>query len=280
MAAWRLLASVVVVVAMLIAGCDGPTAIQAPAGVADGQVASAPEGSPSPTPAPSPTGPPATGASPLAAAPPRASPPVTTASAAPAAGPFTLDLYRRGSYAMQATWWWCTAAAIEMLRNISLHQADHSAADQARYFDYSHAHDSYAMPADEGVDLVGLQAGLRHFVTSAYTLTASATYDAAVRGAVIRLRASGRPVVLVVDAGRHVWLLTGFTTTADPGSGSSFRVLSVRIVGPLYGRQSANGYDPPPDTRLSYDALQRFLLPYHFKFGPTPWDHRFVVYTA
>ena len=240
---------------------------------------------------PSPTTSPTSSASPLvsliAPAPPAlpaspaspGSPPATRPPAA-AAGPFTLDLYRRGIYAMQATWWWCTAASIEMLRNISLHQTDHSPADQERYFDYSHAHDAYVMPADEGVDLVGLQAGLRHFVAPAYTLTASATYDAAVRDAVTRLRQSRRPVVLVVDAGRHVWLMTGFTATADPASGSSFRVLSVRIVGPLYGRQSVNGYDPPPDTRLSVDALRRFLLPYHFKFGPTPWDHRFVTYGA
>jgi len=265
-------------VVIMLAGCTGSSAVQAPPSGAGGTVASitatgtAPS-TPSPTPSPGPV------ASPPATALPSASPPGTS-SPARAAGPFTLDFYRRGIYAMQATWWWCTAASIEMLRNISLHQADHSAADQERYFDYSHAHDSYVMPADEGVDLVGLQAGLRHFVSSAYTLTASTTYDAAVRSAVIRMRLSRRPAVLVVDAGRHVWLMTGFTTTADPAGGSSFRVLSVRIVGPLYGRQSVGGYDPPPDTRISYDALRRFLLPYHFKFGPTPWDHRFVVYSA
>lgn len=266
--------------AMAILGCNGSTAVQTPVSVANGAVTSPTAAAASPTPAPMPTPSPGPSPSPLAGGLPSASPPGSVASAAPAAGPFTLDLYRRGIYAMQATWWWCTAATIEMLRNIGLHQADHSSADQQRYFDYSHAHDSYVMPAREGVDLVGLQAGLRHFVSSAYTLTASATYDAAVRSAVIRLRLSRRPVVLVVDAGRHVWMLTGFVATADPARGSPFRVLSVRIVGPLYGRQSANGYDPPPDTRLSYEALGRFFLPYHFKFGPTPWDHRFVIYSA
>lgn len=266
-------------VALAVAACAGPIAARPPVGVANGTPSASAtiEGSASAAPSPAAS---ATASSP---SPPVALLPPATAPAAPTASPggeFTIDLYRRGIYAMQATWWWCTAAAIEMLRNISLHQADHSAADQARYFDYSHAHDSYVMPADEGVDLVGLQAGLRHFVTAAYTLTASTTYDAAVSNAVLRLRLTRRPVVLVVDAGRHVWLMTGFTATSDPASGSSFRVLTVRIVGPLYGRQSVNGYDPPPDTRLSYDALRRFLLPYHFKFGPTPWDHRIVAYTA
>jgi hypothetical protein len=72
--------------------------------------------------------------------------------------------------------------------------------------------------------------------------------------------------------------MTGFTATADPALGSGFRVVNVRVVGPLYGRQGVHGYDPPPDTRVSYDALRRFLLPYHFKFGSTPWDHRYVVF--
>ena len=32
---------------------------------------------------------------------------------------------------------------------------------------------------------------------------------------------------------------------------ASFTVTSVRVVGPLYGLQSRNGYDMPPDTRLT-----------------------------
>lgn len=278
MAARRFLTFVAVVA--VIAGCAGWTAIPvSPLGRDSGSAPAAGSSAPSPE-LLAPTLPLGQVESPSAPDVAAAVPPRSAVSTPPTSRPFALDLYRRGTYAMQATWWWCTAASIEMLRNISLHQADHSAADQARYFDYSHAYDSYVMPADEGVDLVGLQAGLRHFVTSAYTLAASTTFDVAARTAVIALRRSGRPVVLVVDAGRHVWLLTGFTATADPRSGSPFRVLSVRIVGPLYGRQSVNGYDPPPDTRLSYGALRRFLLPYHFKFGPTPWDHRFVIYAA
>ena len=61
---------------------------------------------------------------------------------------------------------------------------------------------------------------------------------------------------------------------------SDFEVLSVRVVGPLYGRESRNGYDPAPDTKLSYSAFRAFLGPYHFKFGPTPWDLRFITYSA
>jgi hypothetical protein len=214
-----------------------------------------------------------------------ASPPATGAvarstprSVAPVV--FGMDLYRRGIYAMQATWWWCAAASVEMARNIILGQADHSSADQQRYFEYMHAHDVYSMPQREGVDLVGLLVGLRHFVDARYQLIAGRTFDAAVRAAVASIRRTRRPAALVVMNGHHVWLMTGFTASADPARDPNFRVLSVRVVGPLYGRQSVGGYDMPPDTRLSYAAFRRFLMPYHFKFGPTPWDHRFVVYGA
>lgn len=200
------------------------------------------------------------------------------AAAMPAAGTVSVDLYRPGVYATQATWSWCTAASVEIMRNIALDQVDHSAADQQRFFDYMHAQDRYQMPAREGVDPRGFAAGLRHFVDPRYAIVASTTFDAAVRSAVVRLRLTGLPVALVVDAGRHAWVLTGFSATADPALTSSFRVISVRVVGPLYGRQSRYGYDPPPDTRLSVDAFRQFLLPYHFKFGRTPWDGRYVTF--
>ena len=202
----------------------------------------------------------------------------SSAAATPTAGPLSVDLYRPGVYTMQATWTWCTAAGVQIMRNIALGQADHSAANQGRYFAYMRARDRYATPPREGVDPQGFRAGLREFVDPRYAIVASATYDAAVRSAATRLRLSGMPVALIVDAGQHAWVLTGFTASADPAVTSSFRVISVRVVGPLYGRQSLNGYDPPPNTSLSYDAFRRYLLPYHFKYGPTPWDRRYVTF--
>jgi hypothetical protein len=199
------------------------------------------------------------------------------ATAAPTSGIVTYDLYRPGAFAMQATWSWCTAAGVEIMRNSVLNQADHSAADQQRFFDYMHARDRYQMPAREGVDPQGFVAGLRHFVDPRYAIVASTTYDAAVRSAVARLRRTGLPVALLVDAGRHAWVLTGFSATADPTLSSTFRVVSLRVVGPLYGRQTLRGYDPPPDARLSVQTFGRFLQPYDFKFGSTPWDGRYVT---
>jgi hypothetical protein len=204
------------------------------------------------------------------------------ASGRPAAAaspvPFSFDLYRPGTYSMQATSWWCTAASVEIMRNLVERDADHRASDQSRFFDYMHARDRYRMPAREGVDPAGFIAGLRRFVDPSYRLVASRTLDEAVRSAVRWLRLTQLPVALIVDAGRHAWVLTGFTASADPVTTDDYLVLSLRIVGPLYGRREVNGYDPPPDTQLVYSVFRTFLVPYHFKFGRTPWDGRYVTF--
>lgn len=204
-----------------------------------------------------------------------------SATAAPARGDsLTFDVYRPGVYSMQATWTWCTAASVQIIRNVLLDQTDHSATQQGQFFAYMQAANRYQQPSHRAVDPQGFLAGLRHFVDPSYTLVASPTFDAAVRSAVTQLRLTGDPVALIVAAGRHAWVLTGFTATADPARTTNFAVVSVRVVGPLYGRQSINGYDSPPDTSLSYAALRGFLLPYRFPFATTPWTGRYLTFQA
>ncbi len=79
-----------------------------------------------------------------------------------------------------------------------------------------HAHNMHLMAATDGIDPPGFLAGLRAYVDPRYQLVASTTFENAVRSAVLRLRASGLPVALIVDRGRHAWVLTGFSATADP----------------------------------------------------------------
>jgi hypothetical protein len=206
--------------------------------------------------------------------------PVAVAGTSPQAVPETFDVYRPGVYTEQATWTWCTAASVQIMRNILFARADHSIAHQQQFFDYMRASNRYQVASHRGVDPQGFLAGLRHFVSPGYALVASPTFDAAVRSAVTQLRLTGKPVVLIVAAGRHAWVLTGFTTTADPARTTDFQVVSLRIVGPLYGRQSINAYDSPPDTSISYAALRRFLLPYRFPFAVTPWTGRYLTFQA
>ena len=206
--------------------------------------------------------------------------PGVASGASPQGGSETFDVYRPGVYSEQATWAWCTAASVQIIRNIMFDGTDHSSAQQRQFFDYMRASNRYQQPSHRGVDPQGFLAGLQHFVDPRYTLVASPTFDTAVRSAVTRLRLTGEPVALIVAAGRHAWVLTGFTATADPARTTNFQVVSVRVVGPLYGRQSINGYDSPPDTSLSYTALRRFLLPYRFPFAVTPWTGRYLTFQS
>ncbi len=203
--------------------------------------------------------------------------PSAVTGASPSGGLETFDVYRQGVYSEQATWTWCTAASVQIIRNIMFDRTDHGSAQQRQYFAYMRANNRYKLPGHRGVDPQGFLAGLRHYADPRYALVASPTFDAAVHSAVTRLRLTGEPVALLVAGGRHAWVLTGFVATADPAETSSYRVVSVRVVGPLYGRQSINGYDARPDTSLSYAALRRFLLPYRFRLAKTPWTGRFVT---
>jgi hypothetical protein len=187
-----------------------------------------------------------------------------------------IDLYRDGTYTVQKSWLWCTAAGVQIVRNIVEVEADHSTTNQRRYFAWMRLHNRYHLPLSAGVDPQGWAAGLRQFVDGRYRLVVSTTFENALRSAVRRLRQANLPVALTVSHGNHGWILTGFTATADPLTAPSFRVTSVRVVGPLYGLQSRNGYDMAPDTRLTPTQLRRYFTPWRYAPMRMVWDGRFV----
>ena len=119
----------------------------------------------------------------------------TTAQPATAAGPSPwdggIDLYRSGVFTTQQTWQWCTAADVQIIRNIVDRDADHSRSNQERYFKAMRAHNRYHIPVADGVDPAGWTYGLRHFVDTRYRLVASSSFDGALRSAVTSLRPSG-----------------------------------------------------------------------------------------
>jgi hypothetical protein len=117
---------------------------------------------------------------------------------------------------------------------------------------------------------------MQRFVDGRYRLMASATFDGALRLAVERIRLTNLPVAITVSHGNHGWLLTGFTATADPAVTEAFTVTSVRVVGPLYGLQSRNGYDMKPNTELTPAQLKRFFTPWRYAPLPMIWDGTYV----
>jgi hypothetical protein len=204
--------------------------------------------------------------------------------AAPAAGDAALprwtgsvNLYRAGVFTTQRSWLWCTAADVQIMRNIADRTTDHAKASQQRYFRYMRARNRYDIPVRDGVDPAGWAAGLRHYVDARYRLTTNRSFDAALRSAVTNLRRTGLPVGITVAHGNHAWVLTGFSATADPATTRDFRVTSVRVVGPLWGLQSRSyGYDMRPNRKLTPRPLKGFFTPWHYAGIRMAWEGRWV----
>jgi len=188
----------------------------------------------------------------------------------------SIDLYRDGVFTTQKSWLWCTAAGVQIVRNIVDRKEDHSTSNQRRYFAWMRNKNRYDLPESAGVDPQGWTAGLREFVDDRYRLVASGSFRSGLRSAVENLRRTGLPVALTVANGGHGWILTGFAATADPLLTDDFEVTSVRVTGPLFGRQSRNGYDMAPDKRLSTDQLRRFFTGWRYEPLPMVWDGKFV----
>ena len=177
----------------------------------------------------------------------------------------SINLYRTGVFSTQKTWYYCTAADVQIMRNIVFHEERHGRAAQDRYFAYMRDHMRYRIPLRDGVDPAGWTAGLRHFVDDRYRLVRSSTFGSLLRSAVRSLRRTNLPVALFVDHGNHGWVLHGFTATADPAVTRDFTVTSVRVSGPLWGLQNATyGYDMHPNKKLSRGQLRDFVTRWHY----------------
>ena len=187
-----------------------------------------------------------------------------------------INLYRDGAFTTQKSWLWCTEADVQIIRNIVEGASDHTTSGQRRYFDWMREHNKYALPESAGVDPQGWTAGLRQFVDDRYRLVASKSFDLALASAAANLRRTNLPVAVTVAHGGHGWVLTGFTATADPLRTSEFKVTSVRVVGPLYGLQSKNGYDMRPNTELTTAQFRSFFTAWHYDPKPMIWDGLYV----
>lgn len=212
----------------------------------------------------------------VAAAPVPAAPVAAAPAALLPAWDGSIDLYRDGVFTTQKSWLWCTAAGVQIVRNIVERDDDHSTAGQRRYFDWMRSKNHYELPESAGVDPQGWTAGLRHFVDDRYRLVSSRSFGAGLKSAAANLRRTGLPVALTVSRGNHGWILTGFEATADPLLTDDFDVTSVRVVGPLFGLQSKDGYDMRPGTKLSTAELRRFFTPWRYAPMAMKWDGRYV----
>jgi hypothetical protein len=219
----------------------------------------------SPTPVPSPT-------------------PTATASPSPvAAGPFTMNLYRKGAFVHQAGKEWCVAAAaLGMLNVIRLREEGQTpvvsaAAQRAlmnRIEGLTTREDSH-----NGGTGPGGWAALLTAEGYPYEVRAYPSRAAALRAAAAAIRATGRPVGILAWTGIHSWVMTGFTATADPALTTRFTVETAYVLDPWYPWVSTRWpRSEAPDAPRDLADLKANFLAFNLRSGPYPGrDGRFLL---
>ncbi|HEY7025381.1 MAG TPA: hypothetical protein VH371_10525 [Candidatus Limnocylindrales bacterium] len=187
------------------------------------------------------------------------------------------SVYTKGSFSYQHLNYTCVGASVQMMLNMVDGTTKHSATAQKNYWQYGRDHSKHK-PGNNGVDPVGWVAALEHFGAGDYAVNVAPRFQAGLQTLAAAMRATDRPVGLFVDAGGHAWVMTGFESTADPATASSFKVTAVQAMGPLYPDGTINGhpYDPGPGTWLSLDQLRKKFTPMKWKIAPE-WSGRWIA---
>jgi hypothetical protein len=174
---------------------------------------------------------------------------------APVPQPFAMNLADAADFVGQYTFEWCVGSSLQMALNIAAGNADQSRGFQQDLWEM--ARDRSSSPYG-GANPRGWTAALNELGVGPYELVSIPTFDEAVEMAAGAIRATERPVGLVMWRGRHAWVMSGFESVGDPASDADVEVTAVRVLDPLYPHGSSVwGASPKPNSLVSLDALGR-----------------------
>lgn len=198
-------------------------------------------------------------------------PPAPAAESTASSRDFSLNLYRAGDFVSQYTPYWCVGASMQMMLAISNVNETASRAAQERYMRVARSEGPSLRQIDHGADDAGglrgagsegWARGLVRLGAGRYEQRVFGSYGRAVRAVAYSLRATNRPVGLIVWRGAHAWVVSGITTTRDPLVDPKFRVTGVYVQDPWYPRVSSIwGRGKRPNTYMSVKSLRAAFLP-------------------
>jgi hypothetical protein len=192
-------------------------------------------------------------ATPRSPSPAPATPTPSPAPPTPQPDPFALNLYRQGDFVGQYTFEWCVGASVQMTLNILRPKDDRTRGTQQLLWE--RARDLSDSPFG-GANPVGWVPLLNELGIGDWRLVSVPTLDEAVQRAAKAIRATNRPVNLVMWRGRHAWVMTGFTSLGDPAATDEFEVTGVHVLDPLYPNGSSMwGLSPEPNSLLTPEQL-------------------------
>jgi hypothetical protein len=197
------------------------------------------------------------------------------AVATDAATGYSLDLYRRGDFVGQTNLVQCVGASMQMMINMLGTTDDRSAVTQLRLQTMARTYSELLSPRPgrRGASVWGWAAGLNRLDQGPYQVAGYKTRDDALKAAAHALRFTGRPVGLLMWRGRHAWVMSGFSATADPRRTTDFRVTGVDVLDPLYPAVNRTwGPSPAPGSRLTPAELGRQFVA---RRANSPWASSF-----
>lgn len=190
--------------------------------------------------------------------------PATAATSVDAARPFSMNLLRASDFVGQTNFVQCVGASIQMMINMIEPGADRTAKTQLRLQTLARrwSGPSPSGRVRQGASVRGWAAGLTIMDVGPYKLAGETSVQAALKTAAKAMRATGKPVGLLMWRGGHAWVMSGFSATADPRTTDRFTVTGVYVVDPLYPNGSSVwGASPRPGQLLTPAQLGRQFLP-------------------
>lgn len=187
--------------------------------------------------------------------------------------PYAINLYRRGDFVAQYTFEWCVGASLQMTLNLATDDSHTSRRNQQRLWEM--ARDRSSSPFG-GANPRGWTATLNELDVGPYELVSLPSFNDAIETAAKAIRATKRPVGLVMWRGRHAWVMSGFESTADPKHFDDFRVTGVRVLDPLYPHGSLVwGRSPKPNSLIKPKTLaKQYVIREHLRVNlgvPDGW---------
>jgi hypothetical protein len=187
-----------------------------------------------------------------------------TRAADSASTAFRLDLAQRSDFVAQANFVQCVGASMQMMLNIIEAENDGSARTQLRLQNLARDLSGPSRTGNQrkGASVRGWTAGLNQLEAGPYRLVGASSLEEALRLAATSIRQTGKPVGLLVWAGRHAWVMSGFQATADPRRTSDFKVTKAIVLDPLYPYGSGRwGPSPEPREAITPATLGRQFVP-------------------
>ena len=212
------------------------------------QIAAVP--SPTPTPTSTPTPSPTPTPTPIPTLAPSPTP-------APEKGPFTIDLYRPGTFISQMTREYCMAGAIQNMLNIIGPNIDLTNTRQQQIGNLLISLTTRQDSFNGGFGPIGWSLTMPKLGAGNYRMIIDATFSQAMTDAALALARTNRPVGLLSWWGAHSWVMTGFKADADPLLfPKDFKLSGAYIVDPFYPRFSNIwGQTLGPDTFRDMAAM-------------------------